>query len=414
MAPCFAQEQFTPQDQKFFYDLEQKIRKQAPKQDFSDLKILNQDLRRQKIFKDYQAQITQDYQAVQGRVSSLLGSNQGQDEFIGNANLSEARFDTLIFASFSLSKDTLQKLYTHASGKKNATIVFRGLPPGCTTINEAIVKIQALAQELKLKNPPNAVINPVWFKQYHVTSVPTITVLKEPTTPRSGDPKTKQESTPQEVLAQVSGLIDLTWLNQQIAQKRLGDFGKMGPVASIIERDLIEEMVDRASKIDWQAKKQQALARVWQNIPIIELTKALKWRKRLIDPSFIVNRDVTLPDGKLLVKKGEVINPLDRRPFDRLLIVFDGQDQGEIAFIKAQLPKWLAEHKLKASQVKLIITGLDRNRGWDAYQSLTNYFDDEVFVLTSEVRDSFVLEHHPCLVYAEDRHFVVEEFAHEI
>lgn len=357
----------------------------------------------------FSAQTQQMRQDMQLKLQQELAAQQGGQW--GNADFSKARYDTLIFASFSLPRQALEIMYKAAAGSERTAIVFRGLPPGCRTINAAIRKIQELAVSMKLKTPPNVLINPVWFKQYQVSSVPTILALEGKTESQSGDPHTGKAQPVPKVLAAVRGLLDPAWLYQRMSEGHNGDLGVQGPLEDIAERDLIEEMIARAEQIDWRQKKEAALSRVWTNLPIEELTLAQQGRKRLVDPTFTVNQDLTLPDGTVLARKGERINPLDRRQFDRLLVVFDGSSQREIAYVKDHLEAWRAQAKIAPQRVRLILTGIDRERGWDSYQSLMNFFDDEIFVLTPEVKQSFALEHHPCIVYADGRTFTVEEFS---
>lgn len=332
------------------------------------------------------------------------------DGALGTADMSKAHYDTLVFASFSLSEETLKLIYRAAAGSERTAIVFRGLPPNCTTINQAIRKMQSLAIKLKLKTPPNVLINPVWFKQYQVNAVPTILVLEQKTPNRSGNPATGKVQDVPKVIASVRGLADPAWLYQRLSEGRKGDLGQQGPTNIIAEKDLIDEMIARAENIDWEQKKQQALSRVWTNLPISELSPALSQRKRLIDPTFTVNQDVKLPNGQFIAHQGDKINPLDRRQFNRLLVIFNGSVQREMAYVKEHLASWIAKANVQPHQVKLIITGLDRKRGWDSYASLMNFFDDEIFVLTPEVKQSFALEHTPSIVYADGRRFAVEEF----
>lgn len=357
----------------------------------------------------FNTQAEQIRQNMQLKLQQELASQQGG--MWGNADFSKAQFDTLIFASFSLPRQALETMYKAAAGSERTAIVFRGLPPGCRTINAAIRKIQELAVSMDLQTPPNVLINPVWFKQYQISTVPTILALDEKTASQSGNPQTGKAQPAPKVLAAVRGLLDPAWLYQRLSEGHSGDLGVQGPLEDLAERDLIEEMIARAGQIDWQQKKEAALSRVWTNLPIEELTPAQQGRKRLVDPTFTVNQDLTLPDGTMLARKGERINPLDRRQFDRLLVVFDGSSQREIAYVKAHLDKWRTEAKIAPQRVRLILTGIDRERGWDSYQSLMNFFDDEIFVLTPEVKQSFALEHHPCIVYADGRTFTVEEFS---
>ena len=65
-------------------------------------------------------------------------------------------------------------------------------------------------------------------------------------------------------MAQCRGIINTSWLRERVKRdKATGDLGKWGETVAIAERDLIEEMKSRLAGIDWQAKKDQAVARYW-------------------------------------------------------------------------------------------------------------------------------------------------------
>lgn len=326
-------------------------------------------------------------------------------------------YDTLIFISYGLDKETIRQLYQINAGSARTALVVRGLPKGTATITQAIQRIQEIARDLKLDPPPNVVLNPVWFQQYGITKVPTAVALKAPTQPQSGDQATGKARPAPEVVARAEGIIDPEWLRQRITLGDRGDLGVRGPVAEIEERDLIDEMKERAAKIDWAGKKKRAIARAWENIPIETLEKAHEYRLRVIDPTFTVLKDITAPDphnpGKtlLIAKRGQKVNPLLSKPFNRLLVVFDPTDRKEAEFVRARLKGWEKEHRKGYAGTRLVMSGFDRSEGWDGYNKLVESFGGRpLYTLQKELRSAFALERHPCIAYAVGTRFVVEEF----
>ncbi len=354
-----------------------------------------------------------------GRAARLEREKQQAALAAGTASPSASgpEYDTLIFISYSLDEATIRQLYEINAGSARTALVVRGLPKGTATITQATVEIQRLAREMKLEPPPNVVINPVWFQQYRISKVPTVVALKSPTPPQSGDQSTLAARKAPEEIARAEGIIDPEWLRRRITLGERGDLGVRGPVAEIEERDLIEEMKERAARIDWSKKRQQALARAWRNIPVEPLEKAREYRLRVIDPTFTVLKDITAPDphhpGKELVvaRRGQKVNPLEAKPFTRLLVVFDPTDGKEAEFVRRRLPKWEEEHGTGYAGTRLLMTSFSRDEGWDGYNRLVQSFGSRpLYALQKELRSAFALERHPCIAYAVGTRFIVEEF----
>lgn len=331
-------------------------------------------------------------------------------ETVGNADLQNARYTTLVFASLSMPEDSIKEMYRSLAGDRSTSIVFRGMPKGTTTINQAIRKFQDIAHELNLKVTPNVIMNPILFREYNVTEVPTIIRLESPTPNRSGDPKTmKPVEHPKEV-ASVQGLITPYWLYDRIKEGKRGYLGRQGSVYKIEEIDIEQEMKNRAAKVDWEEKKKGALARAWQNVTFETLTPAVMTKKRIIDPTFELQQDIKGSKGELIAQKGVQVNPLMVRNFDRLLVVFDPTDKRELSFIEHHLPEWKELHNMSSEATLLILTDVDRESGFEGHDRLVKRMNSRLYLLQKDVKDTFKLRHHPSLVYQLGTNFVVEEF----
>ena len=352
-------------------------------------------------------------------MNSLVKEGQALEEKYGDPQRSNSmlnHYDILIFISFSLDEQTLKQLLTTNAGNPRVALVIRGLLKGTSNINQTILKIQQLAASLKLDEPPTVLINPVWFQQYGITEVPTVVALTNPAPEQSGDINTNKtvDATPE--YARVRGLIDPHWLTAQVTQGKRGDLGTQGPTAEIEERDLIEEMQERADRIDWQQKKLEAYKRVWKNIAIEPLEPAEKYRKRLLDPTFTVTEDITAEDPRhegqsvTIATKGQKINPLDVKNFTQMMVIFDPTTPGEKEYIMKNLDSWLNQRHMQRFQANLMMTDFDREGGWKAYSELSDFFDKHIFALQPEIKTRFALEKHPCIVYQEGNLFAVEEF----
>ena len=421
------------QELKFFEQQSESI-KQAPRKSFEDLKIAKPDDKKvQEIMQENQ-KLVQKIQKDGFAISSVGGrvfddvavktlKAEGEEKLRKLKEQDEQSrivdtFDTLIFISYGMDEQTLKQLYQINAGNKHVALVVRGLVKGTTTIEGTVGVLQKIAVDLKLDVPPTVLLNPVWFKQYHITSVPTIVKLNANTSKKSGDFDTGKELPAVTELARVQGIIDPAYLTEQIVLGKKGDLGVKGPVVEIQERDMIEELQERAAKINWTQKAENAKRRAWQNIPIEPLEHATTYRKRLVDPTVTIQKDIIVDDpqhkGEKLVvaRKGDKLNPLEFRPFDRLLVVFNPTIKTEVDFVAKHLDTWIKQSGNLAQNTRLLITDMDRSGGWNEFNGLIKKFDKPVFVLVPEVKKTFVLERTPAIVYAQKGalEFVVEEF----
>lgn len=302
----------------------------------------------------------------------------------------------LVFASYSLGQQGLKDLLRSASGK-DALVVFRGIDEKAN-LGKAVLAIQRMAA--KYDPIPQVVINPVLFKEYSVTAVPTI-ILREV--------GSRLAENPTREVARVQGLSNPDWLIGQVQSGNQGDLGVRGPIAVISEPDLIDVMKKRLANIDWNHKKHQAIKRFWKKQRFLTLPEARKNRQRAIDPSIYITKDIRSVAGEIIAKKGDQINPLDVSPFTQAVIVFDPLDQDQIDRILDRLPaiKGLAG----VTRVTYIVTRLDQKIGWDSYKKVTKSVQSPVYLLTPEVIKRFELEFVPSIITANARRFIVEELA---
>ena len=341
---------------------------------------------------------------------ALPGAEHGPDSGL---NADSGRKTFVIYASTSLGEAGLLDILEEAAGRDDVLVVFRGMKPN-QKLQQFVREIHALVRRFGEDRQPHVVIDPNRFRQVGVTVAPTLTLEKDG-----------------KVLARVQGITGIQWL-QSRTDGKLGngkqgeritndgnvdgadkppngeiktlDFGTQGPIREIAEVDLIEEMQRRVSQIDWAAKQREALARFWEHTEFYTLPEATEDRERLIDPSVTAPRDVIAPDGTLIVRAGQRINPLDRLPFTQRLIVFDATSPAQVEFAM-KLGKEAAPRR-----VTYIATRLDRESGWEGLGKIETALNAPVYLLTPDLRDRFQLERSPATVEAEGRAFAVREF----
>ncbi|WP_201223774.1 TrbC family F-type conjugative pilus assembly protein [Halochromatium roseum] len=324
--------------------------------------------------------------ALDGR-SSSVPEPADSDPFQPTTNAPSRTY--LLFASRSLGEAALRELFSLASGRPELRILFRGVDE-----DESLIAFAASLRGLLegLDPPPNVLLDPTPFRTYGITAVPTLILLG-----RDGTDWTER--------ARVAGLMRTDWLEEALDAGRQGDLGTRGPVTEIREPDLLVELERRLAALDLTAMKARALERAFGRLHLERLPVATEDRTRWIDPTLTAAADIQLPDGTLLVKAGDSVNPLAQLPFTQRLVVFDATDPRQVAFAQAHA----AERSAKATL--FLITDLPRERGWAGLEQLMTQLDRQLFLLTPALRQRFALQRVPAVVEAEELQFRVTETA---
>ncbi|MBQ9239744.1 MAG: hypothetical protein IJ164_00240 [Duodenibacillus sp.] len=309
---------------------------------------------------------------------------------------------TFIFVSRSLDNDLYGIVERAAqTGRKDLVLVFRGVPEG-KSINEGVLDLSNLS---KIEPAPTIIIDPTLFKVYDVKNVPTVVRAKR--YKRQIIPGQKA-TTRGEMIAKVAGLDNDAWLMEQIESGQTGDMGLRGDVREISEPDLIEVMKERAARIDWEAKRQAAIKNAWKHQKFIELPTATESRIRRHDPTIVVKEDLKDIAGNLIRKTGDRVNPLAIRPFGMQLLVFNPLKKDELE----RVDRFLSRNRLAGRPYPVLIaTQVNKASGWDSYKELTDHFDRHVYILTSDVQESFDIRATPSVVSADHQalEFLIEE-----
>lgn len=132
------------------------------------------------------------------------------------------------------------------------------------------------------------------------------------------------------------------------------NLGVIGDVWEIQEQNLlglIEERLNEQfggkSEKEIQDEAQKRVTESALRPPPVILPVAKENSERSFDPSYTVERDLTDHKGQVFAHKGQVVNPFDMVSFNRTLIFIDGDDDRQIAWLKA----FKAESKI----VKIIL-----------------------------------------------------------
>lgn len=368
------------------------------------------------------------------QVASEIGAQAPRKAGFDINNLASPEYDTLMFVSYSMPESELFEVLSYASEDKNTLVLMRGIPDG-QTIEEGIIAIQQIAASFE--NVPNIALDPTAFDKYDINVVPSIVALdkaqakKRAQTPikdvlhdadaakdllqRASQPNDPEQDISNDkgaqYLAKVSGISNPLWLKLQIKNGASGDLGTKGPVLAIAEPDLIEVMKKRIGQIDWDEKRETAIKNYWPSRAFIEIEQTTNERVRRIDASVVATADIKTSKGEFVARTGDRVNPLKTRAFTQAIVVFDATSKEQVQTVINSLEQIKAKDGVQ--QLVFITTRMNRQKGWDGYKEITELLDAPVFVLTSDVKERFVIERVPSVITADDTHFIVHELAIE-
>ncbi len=181
------------------------------------------------------------------------------------------------------------------------------------------------------------------------------------------------------------------------------ELGRRGHVFPIEEADLMAVIEQRLQSLQAQGYferlQQGLLARTETYLdrppPVEGLAPARETRSWIYNPTLTLSQDIRGPDGRLYVRAGTQVNPLDQLPYTR-----------PILFIDADRPEQLAWAQSYADPHILLVGG----RPAEANAALGRwvYFDQQ-----GRFTRLFGLQHTPGLVQREGRTLRVTEVALE-
>jgi conjugal transfer pilus assembly protein TraW len=311
-------------------------------------------------------------------------ANPGSDNDIdmGKRSLAQAMHGRWIFVSFGMPMHEMKAAAEEAAATKSI-LVFRGVEKDQNT-GSITKKLLPIVQ--KLKPVPGAVIDPTLFTRFNVTAVPTIVET---------DAEGKTRS--------ARGLPGFDWLSEQ----EPGDYGQRGPIYGILEPDMIEEIQRRAANVDWEKQKTEAIANFWKKQDEFNLRPAEKTRERTVDMTIVSTQDIFHPDGRLIIKKGDRINPQAMMPMRHAYIIFDATSKKQVEIAKKAGDEILK----KGKPVIYLFSKIDKERGWSHYNETGDFVNGPLYKLNKSIMDRFKLEVLPTVIEGQGDHVVAKEFA---
>ncbi|WP_342259842.1 type-F conjugative transfer system protein TraW [Candidatus Tisiphia endosymbiont of Metellina segmentata] len=127
----------------------------------------------------------------------------------------------------------------------------------------------------------------------------------------------------------------------------LKDYGIRGHSFPIIEQSLLEIIMTKL-KIAQQSGslekmqdefKEKVKEKIARPAAVLGLHKATKDRSWTYDPTFTQKTDIKDQTGKIIIKAGTKINPLETISWGEPLILIDGDDKEQVAWAKSKIGK---------------------------------------------------------------------------
>lgn len=178
------------------------------------------------------------------------------------------------------------------------------------------------------------------------------------------------------------------------------DLGVHGPLFPIQEENLMEIIQRKLNTMEKSGKiiqlnehLQKKMKERAENPQVVhKLPQAVKSKARLFDPSLSIPDDIKDHKGRIVIKAGTRVNPLDYLNWGEPLILLDGTDAKQVEWAHKTKGKWILT---KGSPFKV---GKGDNR-WV-------YFDQGGIIVKR-----FNVKALPARISQKDKHLLIEEIA---
>jgi conjugal transfer pilus assembly protein TraW len=323
-------------------------------------------------------------------LEEALGEQLAMSPAPAPAGDGEARPSVLVFVSASMGEGALADVLSALRTERDAVALIRGGRAG-QTLGDVLRALRSLIGTVTEDGvAPRVALDPNPFRTYGIEAVPTLVWV---------------DATGTEI-ARAQGIANIAWFRDQVVgQGRRGNLGSFGSAVAVAERDMAEMITERLAQLDLTAQADAARQRFWDTLGYLELPRADRPRVRLLDPTFEVTQTIVTPDGVVLAREGDRINPLERVPFLDVVIVFDATREEQVAFVREQM----ALHRDRP--ITLISTVFNRDGGWAWLMRTSDSIGRPVHLLQEDLRSRFQVERVPTVITSEGLRFRVEEFA---
>ena len=189
------------------------------------------------------------------------------------------------------------------------------------------------------------------------------------------------------------------WILSPALAKDYGTHGVLFPIEEEDPLQLIQQklkMMEKNGELERHnhSLQKKGKAAVERPKPVAGITKALKSHTFYYDPTYVVQNDLMDHQGRVFIKKGTKVNPLETVSLSHTLLFFDGDDEEQKNF---------AKEKLQQGPLKLILTKGAPLALSEELKSLV-YFDQGGVLIKK-----LGIKHVPALVTQEELRLRIEE-----
>lgn len=174
------------------------------------------------------------------------------------------------------------------------------------------------------------------------------------------------------------------------------DLGTVGRVYPVVERSAVDEIKERAARVDWKKHLEKIKPENYRPERRVYLPRATKQTVRLVDMTYTLDMDI--PDGKggILYPRGYMFNPLDYVSYPRTLVLINAEDKGQV--------KWFSTsaYAHRFDVVLLITDG--------AFVDVTKKMQRPVYYADARIADKFKIKALPSVVKQSGRVMEVTEY----
>lgn len=157
--------------------------------------------------------------------------------------------------------------------------------------------------------------------------------------------------------------------------------------------DLIKERVDQ---IDWEKKKSQVKARYYARLPDPKLPPATAESARLINMDVKVLDDIIMPNGHVVARRGDVLNPLVLAPLTEQYLVINASIPEQVDWAKHYIQTNPNQH------VVVMLDGAPRQKSPESFYEIETDLNREVFLLNDAIAKRFHIQRTPSLITQAD------------
>lgn len=331
--------------------------------------------------------------AADKAVENMKGSVRKDDSGLKDNSLldpEETRY--VLFISTGLPEEVLRESLRALNGYDNAVAVISGLIEEDHSIGETVVELRTLIQDLGLdpNQGPDVFLEPSLFRDHGIEAVPQLVRFDGP------DP-----------VISVKGTANIDWLDRQYENGREGNLGEYGNTYEITEENLLVTIQKRIQNIDGEKQIQNAIDNFWKDKTMHRLPEAQASNSFLVDPSITVQEDIRTPNGTIIARAGQRLNPLDKVPFPRVGLVFDGTDEDQL--------EWAIEQGKKAANNNLtpiyMTTEVDQQKGWDSFEAMNERTPLAMKMVDKLILERFQISKVPSKFYQQGDKIRVDEVA---